>query len=96
MILYQIVIVRQTYLPLGQNGVHGQAADLIIVEYRVKLFIVTNRVRNIQFSIICKQILGQMVRTRDCTPGKKEDEETGEVDEVPCDGRGSESRGKTI
>ena len=66
------------------------------MEYRVKLFKVTNRVRNIQFSIICKQILGQMVRTRDCMPGKKEDEETGEVEEVPCDGPASESRGKTF
>ena len=43
-----------------------------------------------------KQILGHMVRTRVCTPGKKDNEETGEVDKVPCDGQAFESRGKTI
>ena len=37
-----------------------------------------------------------MVRTRECTPGKKDNEETGEVDKVPCDGQAFESRGKTI
>ena len=37
-----------------------------------------------------------MVRRRICTPGKKDNEETGEVDKVPCDGQAFESRGKTI
>ena len=37
-----------------------------------------------------------MYRTRVCTPGKKDNEETGETDEVLCDGPESESRGKTI
>ena len=37
-----------------------------------------------------------MLRRRICTPGKIDNEETGDVDEVPCDGKSFESRGKTI